>query len=54
MYQSPTEKEFSPSFWESEDRSQKDWKGFEGIIPGVEHALGGIGSIHLRLKLILG
>lgn len=54
MYQSPTEKEFSPSFWESEDRSQGDWKGFEGIIPGIEHALGRISSIRLRLKLTLG
>ena len=40
MYESPIEKEFSPSFWESEDKSQKEWKGFEGIVPGVEHALG--------------
>ena len=40
MYESPLEKEFSPSFWESEDKSPKEWKGFEGIIPGVEHALG--------------
>lgn len=53
MYQSPMEKEFSPSFWESEDRSQGDWKGFEGIIPGIEHALGRMNSICLCLKLTL-
>lgn len=46
MYESPIEKEFSPSFWESEDRSQEDWKGFEGIVPGIEHALGRMSSIH--------
>jgi len=40
MYESPTEKEFSPSFWESEDKSQSEWKGFEGVVPGIEHALG--------------
>ena len=40
MYESPIEKEFSPSFWESEDKSQTGWKGFEGIVPGIEHALG--------------
>ena len=34
MYESPVE-EFSPSVWESEDRSQKEWKGFEGIVPGL-------------------
>jgi hypothetical protein len=46
MYESPIEKEFSPSFWEGEDRSQADWRGFEGIVPGIEHALGGTGPIH--------
>lgn len=40
MYESPIEKEFSPSFWEIENKSPKDWKGFEGVLPGVEHALG--------------
>jgi len=40
MYESPVEKEFSPSFWESEDKSLTDWSGFEGIVPGIEHALG--------------
>ena len=40
MYGSPMEKEFSPSFWDIEDRSPKSWRGFEGVIPGVEHALG--------------
>jgi hypothetical protein len=49
MYESPIEKEFSPSFWESEDKSQKDWKGFEGIVPGIEHALGRKTFTHLCL-----
>jgi len=40
MYELHLEKELSPSFWESEDKSQKDWQGFEGIVPGIEHALG--------------
>ena len=40
MYELPIEKEFSPSFWESEDKSQKEWEGFEGIVPGIQHALG--------------
>lgn len=40
MYESPMEKEFSPSFWEIEDKSPKSWKGFEGVVPGVEQALG--------------
>ena len=40
MYESPTDKEFSPSFWEIEDKSPKSWKGFEGVIPGIEQALG--------------
>ena len=44
MYESPIEKEFSPSFWESEDKSGEDWKGFEGVVPGIEHALGRINS----------
>ena len=39
MYGSPIEK-FSPSFWESEDGSQKERKGFKGIVPGVEHTPG--------------
>lgn len=50
MYQSPTEKEFSPSFWEIEDKSPKHWEGFGGIIPGVEHALGRINFIRLRIR----
>ena len=44
MYESSIEKEFSPSFWESEDKSEEDWKGFEGVVPGIEHALGRISS----------
>jgi len=40
MYESLAEKEFSPSFWESENKSQTDLSGFEGIVPGIEHALG--------------
>jgi hypothetical protein len=37
---SPIEKELSSAFWDIEDRSPKDWKGFEGVTPGIEHALG--------------
>ena len=40
MYESPMEKELSPAFWEIEDKSPRDWKGFGGIVPGLEHALG--------------
>lgn len=47
MYESPIEKELSPSFWEIEDKSPKGWKGFEGIVPGIEHALGKSCFIHL-------
>ena len=50
MYESPIDKEFSPSFWEGEDRTQKDWKGFEGIVPGIEHVLGRICSINPYLS----
>jgi hypothetical protein len=45
MYQSPVEKELSPSFWEIEDKSSKHWEGFGGIVPGIEHALGIINLI---------
>ncbi|KAF9650034.1 hypothetical protein BDM02DRAFT_3185724 [Thelephora ganbajun] len=58
MYESPIEKELSPSFWESEDKSPKDWKGFEGIVPGIEHALGRLlyttGDVEAAVKLFLG
>ena len=40
MYELPIEKEFSLSFWESEDKSQGGWEGIEGVIPRIEHALG--------------
>ena len=40
LYRQPVEKELSPSFWESEDRSLSQWRGFEAVLPGIEHELG--------------
>ncbi|KAH8102427.1 ER-golgi trafficking TRAPP I complex 85 kDa subunit-domain-containing protein [Cristinia sonorae] len=40
QYKSPRSSELSPSFWESEGRSQFSWRGFDAILPGIEHELG--------------
>ena len=33
-------KELSPSFWDSEGRRPEDWRGFEAVLPGIEHEIG--------------
>ncbi|GJE87623.1 ER-golgi trafficking TRAPP I complex 85 kDa subunit-domain-containing protein [Phanerochaete sordida] len=40
LYCQPPDKALSPSFWESEDRSVSQWKGFDAVLPGIEHELG--------------
>ncbi|KIP12403.1 hypothetical protein PHLGIDRAFT_27246 [Phlebiopsis gigantea 11061_1 CR5-6] len=40
LYKQPIDKELSPSFWESENRSPLHWKGFDAVQPGIEHELG--------------
>ena len=40
LYRTPSDKNLSPSFWESEDRSPSQWKGFDAVLPGIEHELG--------------
>ncbi|OBZ79321.1 hypothetical protein A0H81_00967 [Grifola frondosa] len=40
LYQSPPQKDVSPSFWESEAKNPTDWRGFEAVLPGIEHELG--------------
>lgn len=40
LYKDPSDKEFSPSFWESEGKDPTDWRGFEAVLPGIEHELG--------------
>ena len=37
---SPHPSDISPSFWESEGRTQSDWRGFDAVLPGIEHELG--------------
>ena len=39
LYCQPPDKNLSPSFWESEDRSPSQWKGFDAVLPGIEHEL---------------
>ena len=40
LYSQPPDKELSPSFWDSEDRSPSQWTGPDAVIPGIEHELG--------------
>ncbi|KAI0348507.1 hypothetical protein BDW22DRAFT_1350734 [Trametopsis cervina] len=42
LYKSPPPRweDLSPSFWESEGKEASDWRGFEAVLPGVEHELG--------------
>jgi trafficking protein particle complex subunit 8 len=40
LYKQPSDKNFSPSFWESEDKSPAYWQGFDAVLPGIEHELG--------------
>lgn len=40
LYLSMAEKELSPSFWDSEGKDPADWKGFDSILPGINHELG--------------
>lgn len=40
LYRSLRTSELSPSFWESEGRIQSEWRGFDAILPGIEHELG--------------
>lgn len=40
LYRQQSNKELSPSFWENEDRSPLHWKGFDAVLPGIEHELG--------------
>ncbi|KAI0094770.1 ER-golgi trafficking TRAPP I complex 85 kDa subunit-domain-containing protein [Irpex rosettiformis] len=42
MYKTPATRwnELSPSFWESEGKDPADWRGFEAVLPGIEHELG--------------
>ncbi|CCM05178.1 uncharacterized protein FIBRA_07387 [Fibroporia radiculosa] len=40
LYKTPHTKQISPSFWESEGVDHRRWKGFESVLPGIEHELG--------------
>ncbi|GBE78241.1 hypothetical protein SCP_0111240 [Sparassis crispa] len=40
LYKTPPAAQISPSFWESEDKDPKDWRGFDDVLPGIEHELG--------------
>ena len=42
LYKTPTTRwdELSPSFWESEGKDPADWRGFEAVLPGIEHEIG--------------
>lgn len=40
LYTHPRLSEISPSFWESEGKSPSDWRGFDAVLPGIEHELG--------------
>lgn len=40
LYKNPTNKSLSPAFWESEGKEQESWRGFESVLPGIEHELG--------------
>lgn len=40
LYLSESEKNLSPSFWDSEGKDPADWRGFDSILPGIEHELG--------------
>lgn len=40
LYKSMSEKSLSPSFWEGEDRDPTQWRGFDAVLPGIEHELG--------------
>ncbi|PCH33758.1 hypothetical protein WOLCODRAFT_60797 [Wolfiporia cocos MD-104 SS10] len=40
LYKTRSEKEVSSSFWESEGVDPSDWRGFEAVLPGIEHELG--------------
>ncbi|EKM61151.1 uncharacterized protein PHACADRAFT_190295 [Phanerochaete carnosa HHB-10118-sp] len=40
LYCQPPDKNLSPSFWDSEDRSPSQWRGFDEVLPGIEHELG--------------
>jgi hypothetical protein len=39
LYTFKIEKDLSPSFWEVDERKPDDWEGFQGIRPGINHAL---------------
>ncbi|KZT05978.1 uncharacterized protein LAESUDRAFT_726547 [Laetiporus sulphureus 93-53] len=40
LYLKRPKKEVSPSFWDSEDVDPAQWRGFEAVLPGIEHELG--------------
>ncbi|KAI0932025.1 hypothetical protein AcV5_004630 [Taiwanofungus camphoratus] len=58
LYKDPSDKEFSPSFWESEGKDPTDWRGFEAVLPGIEHELGRLlyttGDTGGAVRLFLG
>jgi trafficking protein particle complex subunit 8 len=40
LYQSPHDKQLSPSFWEADDVDPQHVKEFDSILPGIEYSLG--------------
>ena len=51
LYRTLSDKNLSPSFWESEDRSPSSWQGFDAVLPGIEHELGMINCMNLKCSL---
>lgn len=62
LYTSVLDKELSPSFWESEDKDPEQWRGFDAVLPGIEHELGRLmyttgdtaGAVRYFLSLLRG
>ncbi|TFY79762.1 hypothetical protein EWM64_g4249 [Hericium alpestre] len=62
LYQSPPEKNLSPSFWDAEGITPTEQAGFDAILPGIEHALGRLhyttgdtkGAVQFFLGLLRG
>ena len=62
LYTSVPDKELSPSFWESEDKNPMQWRGFDAVLPGIEHELGRLmyttgdtaGAVKYFLSLLRG
>ncbi|TCD62768.1 hypothetical protein EIP91_006412 [Steccherinum ochraceum] len=40
LYRALRPSDLSPSFWESEGKSRSNWRGFDAVLPGIEHELG--------------